>query len=266
MSDQDKNEKNTSKSGSGMQSQELAELQKQLLQFTEWQNERIKKLSAERRQRVVEGFEELCQEWAKRDFWNLKEAINLLLRDHPEDDGWGLGFEAVWELAKNCIGPGGSLRVVNPELKAWTRRGRAQKLLVKPVDLLDWARDKEISIPVELRNAVFGKQEKSSVLAANQSRAFDKRDRRRQIKQFVDEIYHLAGQADLDWGYGKGPIKGTKVQFKELFEARYRYEEGDKVSQATFDDDLKELGVRFPPGVKTTPENDLVRLLKGKLG
>ncbi len=226
------------------------------------------KREAKRRQMKDEAqlhFRELCANWAKRDFWSLWEALNLLVHRHPETHDWSDGVGDLWQLAVTCIGPGGTLRVINPEVKALTTPALAHKYKIRPLDLLSWARAKKISVPKELDAVLTGVEEISSS-AGTLSLEERKKKRRRDIRRFTDIAYAEAERVGIDWAKMKLPIGVTKQEFKAVFEQYMRVQPSEKVSQDTFNDDLKDLGITFARGVKNRSNNDLARLFMPKLG
>lgn len=211
------------------------------------------------------GFHEICTEWARRDFWNLWEGLNLLKHRHPETRDWYGGVADLWRLAQTCIGPGGSLRVVNPEAKALTNPGLIQKYKVRPMDLLGWAQVKNIPVPNELETVLSGVK---GGVSASATLSLEERKRKRlsQIRQFVDILYAQAANAGMDWAVQKLAIVATKQEFKSVFELYMRVPLVERISQDTFNDDLKSLGIKFARGVKNRSDNDLSKLFGPKLG
>ena len=199
------------------------------------------------------------------DFWLLWEGLNLMVGRHPDIRDWESGVGELWELAVTCIGPGGSLRVANPDAKAWSRVGLARKYRVRGMDLLDWARAKGITVPPELASAVLGDSPEVTS-EATRTKEYRKRDRLRDIRGFSEQVYQRARQAGMDWGVNEGPIAATKAEFKEFFESHMGLSKAESVALATFQEDLKHLGIRFRKGTKNRPDNDLAKLFSSNGG
>lgn len=256
MSDRDKERK---QQADDTPEQTMKAFQDALTGFQKRLDESPRKAAERQKLRVENDFAGLCQEWSKRDFWLLWEGLNLLVGRHPDIRDWESGVSELWELAIMCIGPGGSLSVANPDAKAFSKGGRAQKYRVRGVDLLDWARTKGITVPPELASAVFGDSTEVTS-AATRTKELRKRDRLRHVREFSEVVYQNARQAGMDWGVNKGPIAATKAEFKECFESHMGLSKAESVALATFQEDLKHLGIRFRKGTKNRPDNDLAKL------
>jgi hypothetical protein len=76
-------------------------------------------------------------DYRKRDFWLLSEGLNLLYQSHPHNTSPSGGCYTYRALAEHCIGPGGSLAVVNPEASF-------RKMKIRPTELFEWARYKRL--------------------------------------------------------------------------------------------------------------------------
>ena len=70
----------------------------------------------------------------------------------------------------------------------------------------------------------------------------------------------------MDWGVNEGPIAATKAEFKEFFESHMGLSKAESVALATFQEDLKHLGIRFRKGTKNRPDNDLAKLFSSNGG
>jgi hypothetical protein len=223
--------------------------------------EKIDRANRERRARAVQtNFQGVCDEWAKRDFWLIREGINLLMREHPETRSYDEKFTKLWAFARTCIGPGGSLFVVNPEAKALTKAALSDKYRVRPADLLAWAKSKQVLVPQELLAAVYGDAPVTPTSAGTASQEEKKRARRQSIRQFKEVVYRRAKEVGLEWAVNNGPINVTKEEFKDLFERYTGVSPEDQVKLETFKLDLKELGIPFARGVKKRSNNDLEKL------
>lgn len=262
MSDRDKERK---QQADDTPEQTMKAFQDALTGFQKRLDESSRKAAERQKLRVENDFAGLCQEWAKRDFWLLWEGLNLLVGRHPDIRDWESGVSELWELAIMCIGPGGSLSVANPDAKAFGKGGRAQKYRVRGVDLLDWARTKGITVPQELASAVFGDSTEIAS-AATRTKEYRKRERLRDVREFSKLVYQRASQAGMDWGVNEGPIAATKAEFKECFESHMRLSKAESVALATFQEDLKHLGIRFRKGTKNRPDNDLAKLFDSNGG
>lgn len=217
--------------------------------------------NSERRALAVQSnFRGICDEWARRDFWSLHEGLNLLKREHPESRNYDDKFIRLRAFAQTCIGPGGSLFVVNPEARALTKAALTEKYRVRPVDLLAWAKNKQIPVPEELLAAVYGDAPVTKTSAATTSQEEKKRARRQSIRQFKEVVYRRAEELGFEWAVSNGPINATKEEFKDLFEHKMGVQPEDRVKLETFKLDLKELGVQFARGVKKRSNNDLSKL------
>jgi polynucleotide 5'-kinase involved in rRNA processing len=149
---------------------------------------------------------------------------------------------------------------VNPDAKALTKNALSEKYRVRPEDLLDWAKAKNLPIPQELMTAIYGAVYETPTSAATESQEQRKRTRRKSIRQFADLVYARALDLGMDWAEKRAPINATKEEFKELFERKMGVQPEDRVKLETFKLDLKELGVQFARGVKKRPNNDLEKL------
>ena len=262
MSDRDKESK---QQAGDTPDQTMKAFQDALAGFQRHLEEGSRKVAERRKLRVENDFSGICQEWARRDFWLLWEGLNLLVGRHPDIRDWESGVSELWELAVACIGPRGSLSVANPDAKALSKGGRAQKYRVRGLDLLDWARGKGITVPPELASAVFGDSPEVTS-EATRTKEYRKRDRLRDIRGFSELVYQRARQAGMDWGVNEGPIAATKAEFKECFESHLGLSKAESVALATFQEDLKHLGIRFRKGTKNRPDNDLAKLFSSNGG
>ncbi|MCG8393295.1 MAG: hypothetical protein MI745_09445, partial [Pseudomonadales bacterium] len=75
-----------------------------------------------------------------------------------------------------------------------------------------------------------------------------------------------AANAGMDWAVQKLAIVATKQEFKSVFEQYMRVPLAERISQDTFNDDLKSMGIKFARGVKNRSDNDLSKLFEPKLG
>jgi len=216
----------------------------------------------------------ICREYARRDFWTLKEGFNLLARCRPQKQGWEYGIREMWDLAKSCIGPGGSLDVSNPET-AGKRFSAFNKLKIRPANLLSWAGEKGFAVPQELEDAVNGARgvtivqvaqeslPRPRIEAANATRKSQKERRRDALRSFLDEMDRLANKEGLNWNRECIPV--TKTDFHKVF---YQvHPEIPSVAVSTLADDLPEFGTKFAHGTKKRRNNVLHQIfLKTKLG
>ena len=117
----------------------------------------------------------------------------------PRYSGLGIRGQRTLGVGDHLHWSGGSLSVANPDAKALSRGGRAQKYRVRGVDLLDWARTKGITVPQELASAVFG--DSSEVTSeATRTKEYRKRDRLWYVREFSKLVYQRACRAGMDWG------------------------------------------------------------------
>ena len=210
------------------------------------------------------NYQKVCVAWARHDFWPLKEGLNLLCRCRPQKQRWDFGIKELWNLGKRCIGPGGTLKVVNPDVSAWSDGGRAKKLQIKPTDLLDWADAKRIPIPFELSDAIRGNDviEGSYIINETQTtqatlqRTLGKEQRHEALQEFLDDIQQRVHDMNLNWDITTIPV--TKKDFQNVFHRLYT--DISPVGSDQFGDDLKEFGAKFQRGTKNRTDNILVKI------
>lgn len=205
------------------------------------------------------NFAQLCNQWAMRDYWTVKEGLNLLCSCHPEKTYWDSGVGELWTIAQHCIGPSGSLNVINPEAKG-IASNRARKYKIRPADLLRWAREKGIAIPPEVSQAVSGIDTTTPSQIATQSREDAKAKRLRLLRGFCDEVYERGARQGMSWARQRAPFPVTKAEFREVFYHVHGEALGAPKAQATFNDDLKDVGAVFAPGTKSNHSNALAQL------
>lgn len=96
------------------------------------------------------SYEEVCKRWARADHWPLEDAIRLLLMQLPRSlqldvqEDKQLDQMLLKELATNCLGS--SLEASDIDLGDGPR--------ISPYALMDWADQKSVSIPEQLRDAI----------------------------------------------------------------------------------------------------------------
>jgi len=189
------------------------------------------------------------RDYRKRDFWLLSEGLNLLYQSHPHNTSASGGCYTYRALAEHCIGPGGSLAVVNPEASF-------RKMKIRPTELFEWARYKNITIPSELQQALVPAPSSAPTAAALRTKTNIKQERLRQLRTFINDIEQRAKAANRNWDCTCLPV--TKHDFAEIF--FNRYPDVKKVSVATLADDLHQFGVKFRQGTSHTKNNVLNKL------
>ncbi|MEW8692677.1 MAG: hypothetical protein AB2535_16650 [Candidatus Thiodiazotropha endolucinida] len=194
--------------------------------------------------------------YAKRDFWVLQEALNLLRGYHPYRSGWGESGDLV--LAKSCVGPGGSLPVINPQAPV-------RKWQVRPKDFLKWAEEKGLPLYPAMKHAMSSPaqlskpEQQTKTDQANRTRKAEKKARLEALQQIKDEIDTLTVGRSWD----SSNIPATKEDFHGVF---FRFNKDlKKVSVGTLADDLPQIGIKFQPGQKTREDNVLVRLFQDRI-
>lgn len=195
---------------------------------------------------------ELYARWCKRDTWVIEsEALFLLMgRDPKEVSYLDTPPKEVAELIESCAGV--SLKVCNPtESKS--------KWRVRPQDWVQWVTAKGYAVPKELTSLLFpAAPRKPSIAKAQESREQKKRDRQRYLKTFTFHVAQRAQSKGLVWDGTS--ISVTKAEFLDAFYAQYP--QIGKISNATFDHDIAEIGLKFKAGTKTNPDNVLAKILK----
>lgn len=90
--------------------------------------------------------------WALCDFWTLLEAVSLLFTERPKSPAYSTAdlqlpprVDIIEAIARRCAG--GSLAVYRPD-------GLPDSLCVRPREFLEWAEQKGMDVPGELRRAV----------------------------------------------------------------------------------------------------------------
>ncbi|MCG8433996.1 MAG: hypothetical protein MJA83_08195 [Gammaproteobacteria bacterium] len=205
------------------------------------------------------NFDDAIAEHVKRDYWTLKEGLNMLCRCHPDKQRWDHGIYELFTLAKSCIGPEGTLKVAGLRADGSLPLISPQsKLKTTPRDLLTWAKTKNIPVPIELESAVFGNHSnaKQVTAKATQSRETKKRDRHRDLGVFLNDIEARSHESNQP--ITRHSIPATKRQFHEIFISRYPEYSDIKVS--TLADDLTDLGVKFKHGTGKQTKNILKSL------
>lgn len=238
---------------------DLHNLQKELFKLSEHLNEQHKRAVALSVPNRPE-FPAHCRAWARRDFWTLREGLNLLLSRRPQAQDWDYGVLDLWKLAQACIGPNGTLKIINPDTEAFFENSKVDKFKVQPADLLQWAEQKGIPIPDALSEAVRGRapitaEVVSPSLIANQAKQDNKTRRLNALTSFLNDMEQQAKNNDLSWDRMAIPV--TKEDFRTVF-CRL-YPEHD-VASATLADDVAGLGGQFRPGTRSKANNILEKL------
>lgn len=193
----------------------------------------------------------IMDEYAKRDFWVLREALNLLRGYHPHRNGWGESGDL--ERAKSCVGPGGSLSVIN--LQAPVRKWQ-----VKPKDFIKWAEEKGLPLYPAMKHVMTSpahlskpiKQTRTS--QANQTRQSEKKARLENLEWMRNEIDSRTVERNWD----SSSIPATKDDFHIVFFSVFPNR--DKVKVDTLACDLPKIGIKFQPGRKVSKNNLLAKL------
>jgi hypothetical protein len=238
---------------------DLQNLQKELFKLSEHLNEQHKRAIALSVPNRPE-FPAHCRTWARRDFWTLREGLNLLLNRRPQAQDWNYGVLDLWKLAQACIGPDGTLKVINPDTETFFENSKVDKLKVRPADLLQWAEEKGITIPAALSEAVHGRapitaEVVSPVLIATQAKQDNKARRIEALTSFLSDMEQKAKNNDLSWGRRAIPV--TKENFRAVF---CRVYPEHNVAAATLADDVTDLGGQFRPGTRSKANNILEKL------
>lgn len=195
----------------------------------------------------------ILDEYAKRDFWLLQEALNLLRGYHPKRNGWGASGDLA--LAKSCVGPGGSLSVINSQAPV-------RKWQVRPKGFIKWANDKGLPLYPAMKHAmshparVSSPTEQTRTNQANRIRKAEKEARIEALQQIKDEIDNRTVGRSWD----SSNIPATKEDFHGVF---FRLKKDlKKVSVGTLADDLPLIGIKFQPGQKSRKDNVLAQLFQ----
>jgi hypothetical protein len=195
----------------------------------------------------------ILDEYVKRNFWQLQEALNLLRGYHPSRNGWGVPGDLA--LAKSCVGPGGSLLVINPHepVRNWR---------VSPKDFIKWAEEKGLPLHPAMKHAMTGPaqlskpEQQTRTDKANRTRKAEKEARLEALQQMKDEIDNRTVGRSWD----SSNIPATKEDFHGVF---FRFNKDlKKVSVGTLADDLPQIGIKFQPGQKTRKDNVLAKLFQ----
>ncbi|MES9989629.1 MAG: hypothetical protein ABW077_17115 [Candidatus Thiodiazotropha endolucinida] len=196
----------------------------------------------------------ILDEYAKRDFWLLQEALNLLRGYYPKRNGWGESGDLA--LAKSSVGPGGSLSVINPQAPV-------RKWQVRPKGFLKWAEEKGLPVHLAMKHAMSNHVRHSSTTQqtrtnqANRTRKAEKEARIEALRQIKEEIDNRTVGRSWD----SSNIPATKEDFHGVF---FRFNKDlKKVSVGTLADDLPQMGIKFQPGQKTRKDNVLAQLFQG---
>ncbi|MCU7871927.1 MAG: hypothetical protein KZQ91_04185 [Candidatus Thiodiazotropha sp. (ex Lucinoma borealis)] len=196
----------------------------------------------------------ILDEYAKRDFWVLQEALNLLRGYHPHRSGWGESGDLA--LAKSCVGPGGSLSVINPQAPV-------RKWQVRPKDFIKWAEVKGLPLYPAMKHAMTSPVRLSSptqqtrTSQANQTRKAEKEARLEALEWMRVEI----DSRTIERNWDSSTIPATKEDFHDVF---FRiFPDRDKVKVETLAADLPQIGIKFQPGRKKSKNNVLAKLFQG---
>ncbi|MCG8038567.1 MAG: hypothetical protein JAZ19_16195 [Candidatus Thiodiazotropha taylori] len=196
----------------------------------------------------------IIDRYVKRDFWVLPEALNILRGYHPYRTGWGNTGDR--ELAQSCVGPGGSLKVINPQesVRHWK---------VRPKDFMQWANQKGLPIDSVLKLAVQGGVKQSLPIStgktdqANLSRKSEKEARLQELKRIRDEIDRRVVEQNRNWDSKN--IPATKADLHDIF---FQINPDlKKIAVDTLADDLPQIGIKFQSGQNPNKHNVLARLL-----
>lgn len=198
----------------------------------------------------------ILDEYAKRDFWLLQEALNLLRGYHPNRNGWGESGDLA--LAKSCVGSGGSLPVINPQAPV-------RKWQVRPKDFIKWAEGKGLPLHPTMKHAMTSTAQLSSPVQqtktdqANRTRKAEKEARIEALQQIKDEIDNRTVGRSWD----SSNIPATKEDFHGVF---FRLKKDlKKVTAGTLADDLPQIGIKFQPVQKSRKDNVLAQLFQDRI-
>ena len=235
------------------------EFQKALTEFNKKFQENLKR-AEELSKPFRPEFRAHCQTWVRRDFWTLREGFNLLCGRRPQAQDWNYGVLDLWKLAQACIGPNGTLKVINPDTETFFENSKVDKHKVRPADLLRWAEQKGITIPATLCEAVQGRAPITAevvppTLIANQAKQDNKALRLEALRGFLSDMEQRAKENDFSWDRKKIPV--TKEDFRSVF-CRIYPEHG--VATATLADDVADLGGKFRSGTENKTNNILEKL------
>lgn len=209
----------------------------------------LKAKAAESHQRLIHLF----SEWCKRDTWLIgSQAMHLLAgRDPSEVTIFDFIDEKLLGLVRSCAGH--SLTVTNPADKP-------NKWLVKPREWVRWLNEKGYTVPAELTTILFPVSQeitpKQKIAPAQGAREKKKRDRLKALKAFVSDIGERTRKQGIEFDLQSIPV--TKADFLKVFHSQYP--QIDKISGATFDHDIAEIGLKFKHGTKSNKNNVLVQV------
>ncbi|MCU7933236.1 MAG: hypothetical protein KZQ90_20790 [Candidatus Thiodiazotropha sp. (ex Codakia rugifera)] len=193
----------------------------------------------------------ILDQYLKRDFWRLQEALNLIRGYHPSRNGWGKRGDLT--LAKSCVGPGGSLSVINSQESDWDWK-------VRPKAFVKWAEEKGLSLHPDMKHAMISPARLSNptpqtrTKQANRTRKAEKEARLEALVWMRNEI----DQRTHDRNWDSSSIPSTKDDFHDVF---YRiFPDIVEVKAETLAGDLPQIGIKFQPGRKTSKNNVLSKL------
>jgi hypothetical protein len=219
------------------------------LQFETQRQAALKAKAEKNHQRLTRLF----SEWCKRDTWLIEsQAMHLLTGIDPSD---ATIFDAVdeklWELVKSCAGH--SLTITN-------RADKPNKWLVKPQEWVRWLNEKGYAVPTELTSILFPVTKEITpqlkIAPAQEAREKKKRDRLKALKAFVSDIGERTRKQGIEFDRQSIPV--TKADFLKVFHSQHP--QIDKISRATFDHDIAEIGLKFKHGTKSNKNNVLARV------
>ncbi|MCP5306968.1 MAG: hypothetical protein H6953_16110 [Chromatiaceae bacterium] len=178
----------------------------------------------------------LAAQHARRDFWRLQEAFNLAAGFHPARDGWGRDGDL--QLARGCVGPDGSLKVVNP-------KESERKWRVRPSDFIQWADTKGISVHPAVLHACRG----GSAIPKPPSQVKATRVRQSQVELRSEKIQEFLGRLDQLSANYRWDRTRMPVTWDDVHRVFYRlYPDVKEVSPGTLAIDFKKSGARCAPG------------------
>jgi len=219
------------------------------LQFETQRQAALKAKAEKNHQRLISLF----SEWCKRDTWLIEsQALHLSAGTDPSD---ATIFDAIdeklWELVKSCVGH--SLSITNPTEKP-------SKWVVKPREWVRWLNEKGYPVPPELTSILFPATKEITpqlkIAPAQEAREKKKRDRLKALKGFVSDIGERTRKQGIVFDLKSIPV--TKADFLRVFHTQYP--QIDKISGATFDHDIAEIGLKFKHGTKSNKNNVLVQV------
>lgn len=191
---------------------------------------------------------EIATDYAKRDYWLLREALNMAAGYHPSRSEWGKPGD--YQLAASCVGPAGSLPVINQDEPQ-------RKWRVRPEAFLEWAGAKGVPVHAAVRSAWLGvapPMDATGPAKATEKKKAQAAQRQQLVASFIEQLNRKL--TNYSWDSTAMPVTWEDVH-RVFFRVNTKT---PKVSIRTLADDFRALGSNCAPGRKSKENKVLDRL------